>query len=332
MKVNDLKPADILLFRGKRGSLISKAIKFLTNSKVSHAALVYESSEKLIEESLEGVRIFDIEQHPDRSNTIYVMRRISTEDSMQPVLDAAKIYLEESEPFALYNLFLLGMLLLYKKFTPDTPKKEAMCEIFRELAAGIIEYINEQKYRGKLPMVCSQFVYQCYEDAGGGYGLTIEDGVLSRAAISGAGELNMLDQAIYRFENDKSGEFRSFVEANAGIALRAEEPQSEEDLARELMKTFKRHKVVRTEGLDEKLALEIAKFGQAVYAATQVTSIKDEDLLNYLLNCIGKESPTGLSFLKEREAYFVAPGDLLPPHCINVEKVGKIKGKICFSI
>jgi len=149
-----LKPADILLFKGKRGSLVSKAIKFLTNSKVSHAALAYESSEKLIEESLEGVRIFDIEQHPDRSNTIYVMRLHPSKDSMQPVLDAAKSYFKKSEPFALYNLFLLGMLLLYKKFTPGTPMQKVMCKIFKKLAAYIIEYINKHKHPGKLPMVC----------------------------------------------------------------------------------------------------------------------------------------------------------------------------------
>lgn len=37
-------------------------------------------------------------------------------------------------------------------------------------------------------MVCSQFVYQCYDDAGAGYRLKIKDGVLLAAAESVQGQ------------------------------------------------------------------------------------------------------------------------------------------------
>jgi hypothetical protein len=212
------------------------------------------------------------------------------------------------------------MLLLYKKFTPGTRVQKVMLKIFKKLAADIIQYINEHDSHGKLPMVCSQFVYQCYEDAGADYKLEIKDGVLLRAAGRGTGERNVLDQAIHRIKNDVSHEFRSFIKANAEIALRTGEPQSEEELAQELMEALKGPEVA--ESLDRELVLAIHGFGQAVHAAVTGVNIDNTDILR--CNAL-RISSTGLSFLKSEEAYFVAPGDLLS-HCVDVKQVGVIGG------
>lgn len=59
-----------------------------------------------------------------------------------------------------------------------------MIKIFRSLAADIIEFINKHKYHGKLPMVCSQFVYQSYADAGSDYQLHIKHGTLLKAPMA----------------------------------------------------------------------------------------------------------------------------------------------------
>ncbi len=320
MEINDLKPADILLFSGEKGSWISEAIMFLTDSPVSHAAMTYTSGEELVEESPPAVQVNDTEKR-FKGRTIYVMRLDPSKDSMVPVLDATTLYLNEAEPYAMSNLYLVGMLLLYKKFSPRTPVQKVMIKIFKKLAGIIIKYINKHKNPDKLPMVCSQFVYQCYEDAGAGYKLKIKDSVLLRAPVRGAGERNVLDHAIHRIKSDVSQEFRSFVSANVGIALRAEEPQNEEDLARELVEALKSPKITGTEVLDQELVLAIQEFGQAVYAATTGAGIEGDDMLR--CNAL-RISPTGLSLLKSEEAYFVTPGDLLS-HCINAKQVGKIK-------
>lgn len=320
MEISDLKPADILLFSGEKGSWISEAIMFLTDSSVSHAAMTYTSSEKIVEESPPAVQVNDAAQR-FKGRTVYVMRIDPSKDSMSPVLDASEGYLNKDEPYAMSNLYLVGLLLLYRKFTPSTQVQKVMLKIFKKLAADIIKYINKHKNPGKLPMVCSQFVYQCYDDAGTGYKLKIKDGILLHAAVRVAGERNVIDQAIYRIKSDISYEFRSFVAANAGIALRDEEPQSKEELARELVEVLKTQEVAKTEALDQRLVLAIQEFGQAVYAATTGVSIDGADMLR--CNAL-KISPSGLSFLKSEEAYFVAPADLLS-HCVNVEQIGIIK-------
>ena len=51
MDIKDLKPGDVLLFSGEKGSFISEAIMFLTNSPVSHAALVYSDPANIVEET-----------------------------------------------------------------------------------------------------------------------------------------------------------------------------------------------------------------------------------------------------------------------------------------
>jgi len=149
MEISDLKPADILLFSGEKGSWISEAIMFLTDSSVSHAAMTYTSSEKIVEESPPAVQVNDAAQR-FKGRTVYVMRIDPSKDSMSPVLDASEGYLNKDEPYAMSNLYLVGLLLLYRKFTPSTQVQKVMLKIFKKLAADIIKYINKHKNPGKL--------------------------------------------------------------------------------------------------------------------------------------------------------------------------------------
>lgn len=319
MEIKDLKPADILLFSGEKGSWISQAIMLLTNSKVSHAAITYTTSDQMIEETPPQVRVSNTSERA-KQRTVYVMRLKPPLDKMTPVLDAANAYLKESAPYAMSNLYLVGMLLLYKKFSPTTPIQKVMLKIFKKLSAGIMDYINEHKSPGNLPMVCSQFVYQCYEDAGDNYKLNIKGGILLRAATTELEGGSVLDQAIYRIKRDTTPNFRSFITEKSGAALHAEVPQSEEDLAHELVKALEAEAATATEELEPELVLAIQEFGQAVYSATTNAEIEaDEIVRSHALRI----APTGLSFLKSEEAYFVAPGDILS-NCTNVRQVGVI--------
>jgi hypothetical protein len=292
----------------------------LTNSKVSHAAITYTTSDQMIEETPPQVRVSETTERA-KERTVYVMRLDPPLDQMAPVLDAANGYLKESAPYAMSNLYLVGMLLLYKKFSPTSPMQKIMLKIFKKLAAGIIDYINEHKSPGNLPMVCSQFVYQCYEDAGDNYKLNIKGGILLRAASTELEGGSVLDQAIYRIKRDTTTDFRSTITEKTGVALHAEVPQSEEELARELVSALEVETVAAAEELEPELVLAIQEFGQAVYSVTTNAEIEtDEMVRSHALRI----APTGLSFLKSEEAYFVAPGDILS-HCTNVTQVGVIQ-------
>lgn len=326
MEINDLKPADILLFSGEKDSWISKAIMLLTDAPVSHAALSSEVSTTIVEETPPAIRASEAKER-FAGRTIYVMRT-KRDKSMQPVVNAAMHYLNEQEPYPMSNLYLVGLLLIYRKFTPDTLLKKVMIKIFRNLAANMIEFINKHKYPSKLPMVCSQFVYQCYADAGSDYRLRIKHGTLLKAPLAAeAGELNVLDYVIHKIKTDRSVQFRSLsATLESQPSVNAQQP-TEQTLAKELVETLQSGKVLTAaapqeeQSVDTELVFAINEFAHAIFT----TSTGDTSPLPALAQAQNLNTvPIGLSLLKAEEAYFVAPGDLLR-HCEDIEQVGIIQ-------
>jgi hypothetical protein len=172
-------------------------------------------------------------------------------------------------------------------------------------------------------MVCSQFVYQCYEDAGMKYKLSIEGGVLPAKHEEGLPISNLLDQAIKRVRNDTSSDFRDFISTSTGAALKAAEEQSDEALADELLQALRSGPPLAAKAaapLDDELVLAIHEFCQAVQTARTGREAAPNELLQ--ANSLRMAS-AGMAQLKADEAYFVAPGDLLL-HCSNLKKIGEI--------
>lgn len=324
MDIKDLQPGDVLLFSGEKDSLISKAIMWLTDAPVSHAAMAYTPSSTIVEETPPAVQTNPADKR-FVERTISVMRHTPQQSNYAPVLDAATGYLNDEEPYANANLYIVGILLVYRKFAPDTALQRIIIKILKKLAASIITYYNEHKYPGKLPMVCSQFVFQCYEDAGKDYRLRIKDGVLSSMLTTAEPTLSLLDHAISRVRGAGGPAFRDFVAANSGMLAAAAEMQSDEELAGELLQALPAAAALRAEAapeLDDTLVLAIHEFAQAVYMArTGIAAPTDELLRANALHM----ATSGMAMLKAEEAYFVAPGDLLL-HCPDLTKVGVIDG------
>ena len=324
MDIKDLRPGDVLLFSGEKGSYISEAIMFLTDAPVSHAALAYEPSSSIVEETPPAVQVNEAAaRFPGR--TISVMRHTPAQPNYTPVLDAAKGYLNNEEPYGKSNLYLVGLLLIYRKFTPHTALQRIIIKILKKVTASIINYFNEHKYPGKLPMVCSQFVYQCYEDAGPAYQLTIKGGVLGPTLMTAMPFPSLIDQAIARVRSDTTPAFRSFVGANVGLALTAPEAQSDEALAKELLEALHAAPTLALEtapALQEALVVAIHEFGQAIQMVRTgaVPPIDELAQANAL-----RMASTGIAQLKAEEAYFVSPGDLLL-HCPSLALAGTIGG------
>lgn len=324
MDINDLQSGDVLLFSGEKGSFISKAIMWLTDAPVSHAAMAYTPSSTIVEETPPAVQTNPAaERFVDR--TITVMRHTPQQSSYTPVLDAATGYLNAEEPYANANLYLVGILLIYRKFAPDTLAQKIIIKILKKLTASIITYYNEHKFPGKLPMVCSQFVFQCYEDGGADYRLRIKDGVLGSALDVTAAVPSLLDQAIDRVRNDTTPAFREVISTRVGLAMAAPEMQSDEELADELLQAMQAAPAVLTEVvpvLEEELVVAVHEFAQAVQQARTGVAPAGDELLQ--ANTLRMAS-NSMAMLKSEEAYFVTPGDLLL-HCPTLTQAGVIDG------
>ncbi len=315
MDIDDLKTGDVLLFSPEKKSFISWAITFLTDAPVSHAAMFYNKENKsIIEETPPQVKVnYALERFKGRE--IYVRRLSDKEDlPLSPVIEAATSYLNDAEPYDSSGLYMVGLLLIYKKFTPQTPVQKVMVKIFKKIAVSLIKYIHKHSNPGKLPMVCSQFVAQCYDDAGDKYKLKIENGVLQKMAAMQENSGNLLDQVMGIVKSGKRTDLKILPVPT--FKIRDESFSSDEELCMELKEAFDLTADKITPDITNELIEAVSQFVQAHYlfssGETQLPNIFQDDIIKVFQN------------LKDNENMFVFPGDLLK-HCKNLEDVGTIK-------
>lgn len=315
MNINDIKTGDILLFSPEKGSFISWAITFLTDAPVSHAAMFYnEENKSIIEETPPQVKVgLAVERFKDRE--IYVRRLNVKEDlTLSPVIKKATGYLNDAEPYDKSGLYMVGLLLIYMKFTPNTFVKKAMVKILKKISASIINNIHEHQNPGRLPMVCSQFVAQCYSEAGDEYKLNIKNGILLKKAAMQDGSSNVLDQVI---EIVKSGERKNIQTLLTSTLKIQDEPSSSgEQLCQELKEAFELTSGEINSDVTDELIEAVSQFANAHYlygsGGTQLQNILPDDHTEILQT------------LKNNENMYVFPGDLLN-HCENLKDIGTIE-------
>jgi hypothetical protein len=323
--VDQLQTADILLFSGKKDRT-SQAIMWLTNSKVTHAAL-YQDQGEIIEETPPSVKTYKLgSDQRFHGREIYVNRLNSQPFFPTPVIKAATTYLnqETPPPYAQNNLYLLGLILLYKKFQPNILIKRVMIKIYKSLATRIIDYINQHKSPGNSPMICSQFVFQCYEDAGEGYHLKIKKASWKESLLVNENNLSVVEQVISHVQRN-SLTLQGLNQTGVDLDVQNIPLQTEEELAQELLEALKSNEVGTTDEIDDELAVAVHEFGQAAYLAESRAENNRPVMLEKSneLACDLNITP-GLSFLKIKEAYFVTPEDLLN-NCDNLVQVCVIK-------
>lgn len=311
MNIKNLKTGDILLFAPEKGSFISWAVTFLTDADVSHSAIFYNKEhETIIEETPPQVTLSTVEKYVGKRKT-YV-RRLKKITNLDKVIFASTIYLNDNEPFNKTGFYLVGVLMLYKKFTPDIITQRIIVKILRKIIASVANYINEQKYPGKSPMFCSQFVAQCYEDAGPEYKLHITN----NKKINNHNEPDsLLNQVIALHPNaNKENSLSELTKSNnkKQNAILA----TEEELCEELKNAFTLKNVAENTStpLSQELVDAISDFGEI------------HNILYANNGSETKKRTNSFSTLKDMENMFITPGALLN-NCSNLEDVGEIGSK-----
>lgn len=328
MKKNELCAGDVILFPPHKGDFIAQAIAFLTDGEVNHAALCYpENGVLMIAESIlkDGLVLNPFQEHIDGEYPLRVCRRKGQND-MKPVLFAARKYLEEKNTYPNFNLGLLGVLLLFKKFAPHTWKNKVVYSFALLVASELMQLVRKHKYADRHPMSCSQFVAQCFTDAGAGYDLNFEtlvvdfevvkkNAVMTRSQnndeeISPVEMLNKtetsLKTAMHTFSDDKIGELK--ISDQEKLALTSE-----------FMKVTS-NKIAVTRGVSSTeetvsssaLKRVMANIAFAIYELqTGVFTTDLKKVLTYL------KSSTARNF-------FVSPQDLLANCTDSLEHIGNL--------
>ncbi|WP_251359936.1 hypothetical protein [Kangiella sp. TOML190] len=299
MDIKDLNSGDLLLFSPEKGSWISDAIVWLTGAPVSHAAMSYKDFSNIIEETPPAVRVAPASER-FKERTIHVMRD-QRHSEFSPVIKAASHYLNELEPYGMSNLYLVGLILVYKKLTPSGMRQKAILRILKLAVEKLLPIINHYKYGDKTPMVCSQFVFQCYQDAGADYELTIKNGNLLKAANQNQ------DNLLARAANHQTPAQSKVQVLGAAPDILPTEVNGEELLAQ-----LKSDDGDFSSDLENQILDTVHHFAQAIHAIEQKIEFDNAD------------SKQGIVLLQQQQAMFVTPADLLE-HCPDLSKMGEIK-------
>lgn len=173
VKVEELKQGDILLF-SHTDDWMSKLISLITNSPVSHSAMSYYNYSEIVEET-PPCAIVNLIEERKVGREITVMRLNTANEDMTKVLDIAKECVQDQEPYSFGNLVFSLIYILFKKATINLKLQRLLCTLMKYVISEIIELIDDKFCNGAHPMVCSQFVYYCYENAGEEYRLIISE-------------------------------------------------------------------------------------------------------------------------------------------------------------
>jgi hypothetical protein len=157
ISASELKAGDVLLYRGE--SMIGRLIRFFDGKPVNHAGLYLGNSE--VAEALgEGV----IKNNLTKSITgdhVWAYRLKVIPPSMAPVLGVANTVLGEGHNYAYGQILLLAVLATTRKVTL-TPVLSVLLRGILDKAAGILADLTA---KGQKPMICSEFVFRCYDEA-----------------------------------------------------------------------------------------------------------------------------------------------------------------------
>jgi hypothetical protein len=176
----NLLAADVLLYRGE--DWLGKAIRFFDGSEVNHAGL-FLGNRDVAEALAGGLERRDLAVSVAGHSRVLARRLRHTPTTMQPVLDRAAWYLGDSHRYGYEQLLLLAFLTLTRK-----PKVTPVLRVLvRKVLDSAASLLTRMSAANREPMICSEFVFRCYDEAlptaGDEYSLEI-NGLAANARVA----------------------------------------------------------------------------------------------------------------------------------------------------
>ncbi|MPV36380.1 C40 family peptidase [Georgenia subflava] len=170
----DVTAGDVLLYRGH--GFLSRAIRFLDGGEVNHAAIALSATDQA-EAAAHGLDVSLIARAAEGAQAVIVMRAEDADTGA--AVARARAYLDDGVPYAYQQILLLAGLCLTRRVPIDNALFRRALRRILEAAA---ELLNALVDRGTDLMICSEYVYRCYREAG----LDLVPGVPGAAAVPGA--------------------------------------------------------------------------------------------------------------------------------------------------
>lgn len=165
IQVSELLPGDLILCHGK--GFISTAIMLIEEANYSHSAIYAGNGEivhayppELCKTSIDF--LFKEEKFLDAFRLTKDGKQPGFPDfPVKPIFEVAKKYINKKEEYAMSHLYLLTLTML----TRDIPLPLDEKIILRGKVDKLTQKLFKKLDKGKLPMVCSEFVYRCFAEA-----------------------------------------------------------------------------------------------------------------------------------------------------------------------
>jgi len=158
LSLADLQPGDVLLYSGT--GFIARAIQFFDGSEWSHVSL-YLGNEEVGEAVAEGVLRHKVAASIAGSVRLDVRRLKDAPADMSPVLATADRILSEGQRYGFEQLLLLAFLCLTRKLKLTPALRPLVRSVLDGAAVILADYLKADKQ----PMICSEFVYRCFDEA-----------------------------------------------------------------------------------------------------------------------------------------------------------------------
>lgn len=308
LKPEDLKPGDILLFppNALPEGWVGQAIVLLTKGTVSHSALYWGEKEGVFMAAHAAPKGIGSVSFPDlvRSEPGCFVRRRNEKEDPEPVLKAIDGYTDHENSYPFFNLAVLGLLMLANRFLNKTLRNRIFYDFALLVSAKLMKAVQEYRHPGKSPMSCSQFVAQCYTDAGDDYDIKFVKLLVQFGELNTTADETSLFDLLGRDETLEIPETN--LDTNQILSM-------ETDVAErfiEWMKNNDNELAVESAHVDEedlnKVSRKLLKSLCQVFTGTKPASVKE-----------------AIKRLSTNRNYFVTPEDLLS-NASNLETIGYI--------
>lgn len=310
VKFNELKKGDVLLF-SHTDDWYSTMISLITNSPISHAAMSYYDYTSIVEEVPPCATVNPIKES-SAGRQVTVMRINREYLDMGKVLEVAEQYVVDKAPYAKKNTAFIVLYILITKIPLPVTLQKLLLPLIKYVIADMINKINNKYFEGQHPMICSQFVYRCYEEAGDEYKLIMNDSKKGKTLLSQIQEyisnnrLNLEHKLVSDFKNIEFDENHLVIDEEATL----------KEIYEALKKQLDLDAVGLTKAFDEEFVIATHEFCTVLH-----NLYNPENNSGALIKSEKNLKSVAINSLMDVEEYFVFPGDLLNK-CTNLINIG----------
>jgi hypothetical protein len=156
----EVRAGDVLLFHGR--GFVSWAIRKFDGTEVNHAAIALGPDE-VGEAGGRGLQTTPLKDAVS-GNDFAIVRRFDSE-KLDDVVTVASTYLDAGRPYAYQQIVLLALLASTRKIPMPKIGRRFLRSALDHAASALNAFLDQG---GTKSMICSEYVYRCYEEAPGG--------------------------------------------------------------------------------------------------------------------------------------------------------------------